>query len=325
MRARSSFLRMLAAAAVALSAGCSGAGSVAPPSALGPAFANTGVVHFAGRLPHGSRSLPRVDGGATIPAELAVSDFDTNAVYILNKTFQRVGKITKKIRTADGIHYDDRGALYVANSSGSFVTEYNSNRKLTFSYSMGLSAAVDVTVDGSRNVFVTDFGPNLPSVVIEYPQHRNAPSATCSTGLANDGIAVDPDGNVFVSGFDENAHVGRLLEYVGGLAGCVATTLAPTMATAGGLQLDRNRNLLACDQDAGVDVIPPPYSKISRTIASLCFHEALNKRQNRLYIAEPNTNDVLVDTYPAGATIAKLGTANGLSEPGGVATFPNAP
>ena len=151
--------------------------------------------------------------------ELAVSDFDTNAVYILNKTFQQVAKITKKIRTADGIHYDDRGTLYVANSTGSFITEYNTNRRLTFTYSMGLTAAVDVTVDGSRNVYVADFGPNLPSVVVEYPQHRNVPSATCSTGLANDGIAVDPDGNVFVSGFDENAHVGRLLEYAGGLAG----------------------------------------------------------------------------------------------------------
>jgi hypothetical protein len=312
--------------AVLLFTACSSPEAPAPALSATQTFDAAGVVGAS----HRHTTSPNAVSGIFRkihpgPAELAVSDFGTNSVEILNKSFQPVAAITQKIRSADGIHYDAKGNLYVANSTGPFVTEYNPSRKLIFTYSAGLSAAVDVTVDASGNVFVADFGPNVPSVVVEYAQRRKPPTATCSTGLANDGIAVDPNGNVFVSGFDVNAHIGRLLEYRGGLAGCQAMTLAPTMATAGGLQFDAHRNLLACDQDAGVDVIPRPYTVIARTIASLCFHEVLNKRQNRLYIAEPNTNDVLVDTYPAGTTLEKLGSANGLTEPGGVAAFPNAP
>lgn len=312
----------IAVAAIAFLTGCSDTGSPsAPRIEAAQRVRNTGLVHDVLRLPTLGPPASSLVPMAAAPFKLAVSDFGTDAVEVLDTSFHLASTITKGIDTADGIFYDTGGNLYVANSTGGKVTEYNKNQKLVFTYSSGLTDVVDVTADRQGNVYAVDFGDGNPSVVVEYPKRSRVPSASCATDLANDGIVVDSTGNVFVSGFDAT-HAGRLLEYKHGLAGCHGTMLAPVLQTGGGLAMDKQRNLLACDQDAGVDVIPPPYATIASTIPSLCFHQTLNKLETRIFIAEPNTNDVLVDRYPSGAHVATLGADNGLTEPAGVAAFP---
>jgi len=204
------------------------------------------------------------------------------------------------------------------------VTEYNSSNSLSFTYSTNLGDPVGVTTDNHGNVFVADYGFGSSGPVVEYPQGSNTPSNTCSSGLANEGIAVDKSGNVFVSGNNPNTGQGNIIEYSGGLSGCSPTTLGVTLGFAGGLLLDKHKNLVACDQFVGVDIIKPPYTSVASTIggASDPFHIALDKKQKTIFIADVGSAVVLVDKYPSGTPVTTLGAANGLSDPAGVAAYP---
>jgi hypothetical protein len=277
--------------------------------------------HMAGR----SRGVRPDSGGA--PKLLAVSDIGTLGVDLLNKQYVYSGTITDGINGPDGNFIDGRGNLYVANYNGANVTEYPyKGTSPSFTYNAGLSDPVNVTTDPNGNVYVADYNQGNAGQIVEYPQGVNTPSNLCSTGLANDGIAVTNKGDVFVAGNNPSTGAGQLLEYPGGLAGCNELSLAVTMGMAGGLQIDRKGNLVACDQDAGVDIIPPPYGAISKTIGGALepFRVALNKNNSLIYIVDAGNFDVLVDRYPTGTPLTTLGSANGLYEPFGVATFPYA-
>jgi hypothetical protein len=324
-----SFISMAvtALAGAALLAGCSTHESLGSPAALPltrttNAQAATGVARQFLENLHLGYASPRTTARARPPAALAVTDFGTGAVEVLNKAYRLASTITDGVSTPDGDFYDANRNLYVANAMGGDVTEYNAKQKLIFTYSSGLTDVVDVTVDKNGNVYAVDFGDNSPSRVAEYPPNSTVPAAVCSTELANDGVVVDPSGDVFISGFNVQTMQGNIVEYKHGLMGCRRTKLHLAFQTAGGLAMDAHLNLLACDQDSGINIIPPPYKAIASTISSLCFHESLNKGQNLIFIAQPNTNTVVVDTYPAGTTIATLGSTNGLTEPAGVAAFP---
>ena len=66
-----------------------------------------------------------------------------------------------------------------------------------------------------------------------------------------------------------NGSSGKITEYSGGLSGCSGTVLGATVAFPGGMVLDKNSNLVICDQNAeAVDIIKPPYSRISGTLGS---------------------------------------------------------
>jgi hypothetical protein len=331
MRTRAVLLAVALVSGTALLAACSGgfSGQLAlsgtttssQSHAAGPIASRTGVAPQFLSLLHFGHDVPRPDLKKGKLKAVAVSDFGTGAVEVLNRKYALTSTITSGINGPDGDYYDNLGNLYVANDVGINVTEYNSSGTLIGTYSMDLTDPVDVTADKSDNVYVADYGGGAASVIVFYPQGKNEPGE-CSTGLANEGVAVDRYGNVFVAGDNPSTGKGQLLEYVGGPGGCSATTLGATVTSAGGLQIDRYGNLIACDQDAGADIIPPPYTSISSTIASDCFHAALNKRQNLIFIAQPNDSNVLVDQYPSGTAVTTLGAANGLSDPAGVATYP---
>ncbi|MGA8099158.1 MAG: hypothetical protein WB810_10920 [Candidatus Cybelea sp.] len=322
--------------AVVLFTACSGAGLQTVSSALpaaGPTTNQSVVGHTglwrSGIAPKFLRDM-RLGGHVPparldivkVPTELAVSDFETGAVEVLNNSYRLGSTITKGLNGPDGDGYDGENNLYVANYEGVNVTEYNEKEKKTFSYSMGLIDPVDVTTDTSGNVYVADFGNNEPSVVVEYPQGTNTPIASCSTGLANEGVAVDKKGNVFVSGQDFASGYGDVLKYAGGFSGCKATTVLSFLGYAGGLQIDRKGNLAVCDQRYGVVyVMPPPYKHIPWVIggATDAFHIALDKSNQLIFIADPAGMDVLVDDYPTGKYVKTLNSSNGISDPLGVA------
>jgi DNA-binding beta-propeller fold protein YncE len=329
MRIPSSVKALSAAAAIALLAGCSGNGSAVPANGVtsqSHARASHLVADRTGVAPKFLQTIHFGHPGAvrpmlTNPKDLAVGDFGSGAIEVLDSSYALEGTISTP---ADGVWYDRHDNLYSANYSLVTVTEYNPAGTLLFTYTTGLGDPINVTTDHAGNVYVADYGFGSASVVVEYPQGSNTPSASCSTGLANEGIVVDTTGAVFVSGNNPNTGSANLLEYPSGLSGCpTPTTLGVTLGFAGGMQIDKHDNLVACDQLVGVDIIKPPYSSISSTItgAADSFHVALNAKQNRVYIADVSSADVLVDKYPSGANVTTLNGSNGLSDPAGVAAF----
>ena len=151
-------------------------------------------------------------------------------------------------------------------------------------------------------------------------------SVDCSPGGAAEGIAIDSAGDVFVS-FNSSAG-GRIAEYVGGLSGCNETILGVTLAFAGGLAIDKSGNLIANDQtNAAVDIIDPPYDSVTSTCGSGYadpFHVTINKRNNKVLVADVSNADVQVLEYPSCTNLITLNSSNGLSDPAAVVFSLNA-
>jgi hypothetical protein len=267
----------------------------------------------------------RVQPNTPGPKDLAVSDF-TGKVEVLDSNYALEQIISDPTTCPDGGFYDTRGRLYDADYCGAAVTEYKANGTLLFTYTAaGMNYPVDVTTDRTNHVYVVDYGAYSPSIVVEFPQGSSTPLASCSTGLAGEGVAVDTNGAVFVTGNDTTTGSGKLLEYRNGLIGCpTPTTHGVTFGFAGALQIDDAHNLVACDQNVGVYIIPPPYNSISSTIGGAvdAFHVALNRTNGKIFIADAGGAVVLVDYYPSGKPFIVLGTANGLTDPLSVATNP---
>jgi hypothetical protein len=330
----------IAGGAIAALAGCSGSSMSGAPSAL-PVTGNTTAASSIVRTSHFERSgvapkfLQLIRTGFPVSSRvspdrkkplLAVSDFGTGAVEVLNAKYHLARTITNGLNGPDGDWYDTPGNLYVANYAGINVTEYtHTGSSPSHTYSASLIDPVGVTTDSHGNVYVADYGDGGASVVVEYPHGSNTPSNVCSTGLAGEGVAVDAAGDVFLSGNNPNTGVGNILEYSGGLSGCHSTTLGVTLGFAGGMVIQHNGTLAAIDQFAGVDIIPSPYTSISSTIGGFSdpFHNALNKAQNVMFVADVGNANVQVLTYPAGHVTKTLGAGNGLSDPAGVARFPH--
>ena len=283
----------------------------------------TGIAPWFASMIRFGEQLPPPPKGARTPINLAVSDLGTGAVEVRNSSYLLEETISGGINEPDGDWYDSNDNLYVANVLGVNVQQYNASYSNVATYSANLIDPVDVTVDRRGNVYVADYGNFFPSVVVEYPQGSNTPIATCSTGLANEGVAVDKNGVVFVSG--ATMGIGKIVEYSSGLAGCpTPTTLGVTLGYAGGLRVDKHHNLAACDQTGHVvDIIQPPYTSIASTItgANDPFRIAFNAKQSLIYIADPADGDVHADKYPSGKNVTTLGSVNGLSDPEGIAAY----
>ncbi len=325
-----------AAASIGLIAGCSNGGSAVPqsviPSKNAPSVVRqhdgTGVApRFLGMLRFGAHAPRPNPNVAAPPLRLAVSDFGTGAVEFLGSSYQYKRSITSGISGPDGNWIDGSGRFYNANYAGPNVTEYFAHGSVPiFTYSANLDDPVDVTTDELNSVYIADYNSGgTGGFVEEFPQMSNTPAYICQVGGAAEGVAVGENGQVFVSYNDPNTGVGHLAEYVKGLAGCKEKVLPITLGFAGGLQVANNRALVAIDQFAGVDIIPSPYTAISSTINPGYgdpFHLALTKSNGLLYVADPSSAVVWVQTYPGGSVLTSLGSSNGLSDPSGVATFP---
>jgi hypothetical protein len=337
MRSSPLLFAALAAGAVVLLAGCSGStsGGVAAnlPGATAQTLAHsqgtlrleaTGIApRFFGALNFGHHPLPAAK--AKPPKALAVTDGGTTAVEILNKQYALTQTLTGFVGP-DGDWYDSKGNLYVADPGAIAVQEFAKGATSpTTTYNAGLTDPIGVTTDGAGNVYVADYGDGAASTITEYAQGSNTVKTQCSTGLGNEGIAINnKTGDVFVDGNNPNTGSGNIVEYKGGLSGCSETTLGVVLGFAGGMQIDANLNLAAIDQLAGVDIIPPPYTSIGSTITGFedPFHNALNKKQNLMFVVNAGALEVSVVSYPSGTPVTTLGSANGLTEPVGVAAYP---
>jgi hypothetical protein len=308
-----------ATAAVALLSACSSGGSQGVTSALpgggvsqshhsrlsasGIAPKFVGLQHFRQANRHGVSPL----GGKPY---LYVNDVGNNAVDVLkNNTWAYITSITSSINGPDGNWVDRKGNVYVANYAGSYITEYKKTGALLYTYSA--SDAVGVTTDRKGNVYEADYNGNY---VAEYPQGVNSPSATCYPGGYVEGVAVNKAGDVFVDW--TNFSAGFITKYTGGLGSCSGTLLGATVGFPGGMVLDKHQNLVICDQYYGVDIIAPPYGSVTSTLATGFtdpFHVTVNKNNKFAFVADAGTGLVTVLKYPSGATVATLGSGNGIS------------
>lgn len=338
MRIHACIRALSAASALVMLADCSGNDSIVNSRSITVA-SQARTAHISAQSGVAPQFLQSIHLGSPVhgvnpntpgPKDLAVSDFGTLGDEILDHNYALKQFISDPAGCPDGNFYDRTGRLYVTEYCAAAVQEYDQSGNLLFTYAAaGMTYPVNVTTDGANNVFVDDYGPGKASVVVEFPQGSSTPLESCPTGLANEGVAVDSTGKVFVSGNDPATSTGRLLEYPRGLAGCpTPKTLGVTLGFAGGLQLDNANDLVACDQNIGVvDIIPPPYTSVSSTISGAvdAFHVDLNKRNGKIFITDPGSGTVLVDLYPSGTPFTVLGSANGLSDPASATANPSKP
>ncbi|MBV8725119.1 MAG: hypothetical protein JO078_07195 [Candidatus Eremiobacteraeota bacterium] len=342
MRTKSALFTLALVGGAALLAACSGngasgtqssvpgGGSTMQTQAHGSMLWRTGIDPAVFSKIH-ARHAKHVPARPRRFKELAVSDAGLNEVVQFNRTFGNMGSFSNSY--GDGIWIDPAGNIYVADYASLAVDEYDQTGTLLYTYNSGLTDPVDVTTDSSGNVYVANYGSAGSANVVEYPPMTNTPTASCNTNLANEGLIVDKTGDLFVTG-NNSGGTGNIYEFApGGLASCSWTTLTPTLTFAGGITIDNTGALVVCDQLAGIDIIPPPYTSISKTITvpggSDYFHDALTGRNTKnpngtweyLFIADAGTAEVYVLNYTNDSLVTTLNSSNGLSLPYGVATY----
>jgi hypothetical protein len=290
------------AAAVLAMTACSGG--------VTPASRDAGTLPLANARPQ-----------AIAPKLLAVDEAG-DQIVVLNSSYKPVVTIQQSLDVADCLAYDNRGNLYAANAYGGNVTEYNAVGKLIYTYASGLTEPGCVATDANRNVFVGDFNDNQPGKLVEYPQKSSVPMRSCSTGLANGGIAIDSAGDVFVSGNNPTTYGANILEYRRGLLGCHARTLRDTISFGMSLQLDQKDDLVFNDQECCVEILPRPYDRVTKIIKAgqEPIGLALSKPEGLIFIVEAGV--VKVDTFPGGKPVTVLSSQDGVTDPESVAAYP---
>jgi hypothetical protein len=269
----------------------------------------------------GNAPLPGVAAGLGAPAQqsagiLYVDDGGNRAVDMFNNGgWKKVGRITNGIGAINRNWVDTQGNLYLAQFSPVQIVEYAPGGSgPSFIYDSRMQLPVDVTTDTAGNVYEAD---ELTSSVNEYARHTNLVSASCANGSAlflSD--AVDGNGDVFVG--VETGGRGRIMEYSGGLNGCHATKLGVALNFPAGMALDENGDIVVCDEgNNSVDIIPPPYNKISGTLGSgynWPLTVRINAKNDRAYVVDEGPpSDVFILNYPSGSLIKTLTSKNGVS------------
>lgn len=258
---------------------------------------------------------------------LFASDFSTNNIYVLRaKTYGTVREISYGY--PNGLWVDGTGNLYAANypaypseNPPPGVIEYSPGAsKPSCIYSGGIDP-INVTVDRSGNVYAADYNYDGSGYIDRYSQCGSSIGTKYAVGGAPQGVAVDTNGDLYVS---YNSHVtggGALEEFPAGSKKPVP--LGPAFHFAGGLIFDKNGNLLACDQGSPnakstLDVIKPPFNQISKRYHGFrdCYHLSLAGSGKLLFVADLSAVDVL--DYPSGQLVTTLAISN----PAGVAFSP---
>jgi hypothetical protein len=217
---------LLAAAAVALAAGCStNSTSVAP--------GGSSVVPSSHGVPAGMRLLP---GPAVIgPTLVPLVPRHSNAPK---------GWPAKKAAQI----------LFVSNPNDDEVEMYNpktANPSPEGSISTDIDYPFGLAVDDSGTLYVANLGNSSVTV---YPAGSSSPSLTITTGIDEPyGIAVDSSGNVFVSNLGNN----NITAYAAGQTSPYETISFSSYGQAVGVGVDGKDNIwVGCDTTSSVYEIP---------------------------------------------------------------------
>jgi hypothetical protein len=299
-------------ALVALLGGC--AGSATSPTPIGSRISAAAV------RPEAYHGLD----------DLYVADYGTGTIFLLkNDGYTPDGTITEGINGPWAATLDRSGNLYVANATGANVTEYAPGATSPeFTYSKSMTFPAFITVDRSGNLFEVDGNPyDGAGVLNEYSQGQDTVLHSCTVSHLT-GVAVDRSGDVFIT-FSVKNSGGFLEEYQGGLAGCNPTPLGAHFGYTFSLALDRKNNILVGEPNSGrIDVVPPPYSSISRQLhtSGQPMFFSVNRQNTQVFVSSErfyNTYVFVVD-YKTGKPVQRLGyNKGGFSIPYGVVDGPN--
>ncbi len=293
---------------------------------------------------------------------LYVTDPTVNRVEVLDPTYKLVETITSGLNFPVGDWVDSKGNLYVANEgkcdgSGNVVEYAHGSTTPTYTYSSGLICPLFVGADSSGNVFVFDYGTGGPwNFLAEYPQGQNTVTNTWNTCNTGTYAFCYPTGLTMVSSGE------LMLAMYGAVHGSLGSYwvadevlynqkynnqfyLTGYTGAGGGVAIDKKFNVLV-----GANPVPkggvggakrrsgPGGWAIVRTPhkhgTEIQLHNlkyigftfvdslTLSADQKTLFVADYGGKDVTVLTYPKGAFVKALGSANGLTDPGSAALGP---
>ena len=285
---------------------------------------------------------------------LYVTDPNVNQLEVLDPNYNLVQTYTNGLAKPIGDFVDGNGNLYVANENncvkGNVVEYAHGATSPTFTYSAGLSCPDSVGADKKGNVYVFDGGGG-GTTLYKFKQKKNKVVTswnTCNTTLykscSPEGLAMGTNGWVYLtiwgllpggkpSGYWVVDEVVPKLNQQGYVPG--------SFGPAGGTAIDKKKNLLAGAYPVGgcgkspltgnetiVD-LPYPYHGTDWCPFDLGYVGftavtglALSADQSLLYVADYGGATVTVLSYPTGSYVTSLGSANGLTDPEGVAIGP---
>jgi YVTN family beta-propeller protein len=277
---------LIAAAAVAFIAGCSGnSGALAPNQSLSLAPSSRHVDSGMRILPG-----PAVAGPMIVP------------------------QVPRQPKAPRGwpAGAPNRQMLFVADSSSGVLmySPKTPNASPEGSITNGVDAPAGIAMDASGTLYVTNEGNNTVTV---YPAGSSSPSLTISTGIDGPyGIAVDSSGEVFVSNLNTN----ELTGYKAGATSPFETINFSAYGQAVGVGVDASDNIwVACDSSNGVFEIPAGTQTVNNsglTNLSGPIGVSFGKR-NVIYVS--NFAASSVNIYTNGSTSPSSTITSGLSGP----------
>jgi sugar lactone lactonase YvrE len=262
----------------------------------------------------------------TCKTKLYVSSYKLNYVDVYctkGRNQAPIGKITDGINGPEGENVDNKGNLYVTNTTANTVTEYAPGSvKPSFTYSSDLGYPAGVATDKQRNVYVTSLRPASVEV---FPQASNTPSLTISDVPYPIDVALDASGNVFVTTYTTGYKSGEIIEYSSGST--KGKNLGIITEEPGGIALDKAGDIVTADQGLpGVLVFPPGKTKSSKTFAQNALDPdpvRFEKDERQVYVGDAVGNAVYVYSYPSGTLVDTI--TDGVDGPNGLALDPAAP
>lgn len=205
----------------------------------------------------------------------------------------------------------NRQLIFVADSSSGVLmySPKTPNGSPIGSITNGVSAPAGVAVDGAGSLYVTNEGNNTVTV---YPLGSSTPSLTISNGIGGPyGIAVDSTGEVFVSNLNTN----DITAYKAGATSPFETINFNNYGQAVGVGVDGSDNIwVACDSSNGVFEIPAGTQNVQNSgITSLGGPIGVSfGKKNITYVSNFANSNVTVYNY--GSTTPSATITNGIEQ-----------
>jgi hypothetical protein len=261
-------LLLLAAATLAVSAGCSGsAGTTLAPAPL-------------------AAKVPQVRSEKSTGPFQFISDWNNHAVYIIDR---QGNTTTLPVDSPDGLAVDASRALYVVNGAGSnvlvYAPPYTGNPKIL---SDAGAEPVGVAVDRDGNVAVTSVGsPSAgPGGIVFYAKGATSPTKTIQANgrFAGDYYcAFDAHGNLFLDSKNGSGPF-EAGEVAGGIAGNSVTPLTTRnlLTYPAGIAVTKSGKIAILDQSDGTAPAtiytydPPKRGSLGNPVATTTLASANN-------------------------------------------------
>jgi len=313
---------LCAAAAVALLAGCSGAGtqSLGSSSGLGP-VQHQSVVHHGkyavvsaipkGFIAHKNPHLLRINIGhdTFVKGGVYVGQFSAAAINL----YGLPNKHNKAPRCTDGPSSAPNGLGYDASTRTMWDPDGGSRSLIPFSANCGGAGTAiaesngqpsDIAVDGNT-IYVADNSLSTIDIYVGGVYTGALSNSACSGGGFGD--AVDQH-NVF-----QACTTGVIVEYAGGAGGGTPLSLTGLGAPIG-MSFDNKHDLIVTDLATGIAVYAPPYSgspmAAAPTVGSSTYNQ-VNAANTALYVGDYANGTADVYAYPS--LTYQYSISNGLS------------